>query len=87
MRGGEEFLAREGTRARVQGWRSGFYQVAVGAAVPLALVHLDYGRRRVGIGGFLALCGDPAADLAAIAAHFGGVEGCRPELAAPIRMS
>jgi 1-acyl-sn-glycerol-3-phosphate acyltransferase len=79
-------LAPEGTRSRVQGWRSGFYRVALGAAVPLALVHLDYARRRVGIGAFLRLCGDEAADIAAIAAYFAGVTGARPELAAPIRI-
>jgi 1-acyl-sn-glycerol-3-phosphate acyltransferase len=80
-------LTPEGTRANVPGWRSGFYQVTLGAAVPLGLVHLDYGRRRVGFGAFVRLSGEPAVDLAGIAAHYGGVKGRRPELAAPIRLA
>ena len=80
-------LTPEGTRSRTPGWRSGFYQVALGAAVPLALVHLDYGRRRVGFGAFLRVSGDAVVDLAGIAAHYSGVAGRRPELAAPIRLA
>jgi 1-acyl-sn-glycerol-3-phosphate acyltransferase len=79
-------LAPEGTRSLTPGWRSGFYQVAVGAGVPVALAHFDFGRRRVGLGAFFALGGDPAADLAAIAARLHGVKGCRPELASPIQL-
>lgn len=80
-------LAPEGTRSWTPRWRSGFYQVAVGAAVPLALAHLDYGRRRVGIHSCLRLCGDEAADLAEIDRRLGTARGCRPEQASPIRLA
>lgn len=79
-------LAPEGSRARGEGWRSGFYRVAAGAGVPLALGHLDFGRRRVGIGAYLRLSGDEEADMQAIARHYAGVAGCRPALANPIRL-
>jgi 1-acyl-sn-glycerol-3-phosphate acyltransferase len=78
-------LAPEGTRSRADGWRSGFYQLATGARVPLALGHVDYARKHVGILGFLQLSGDPAVDMAAIAEAFKGVQGRKPELASPIR--
>ena len=40
-------LSPEGTRKRTHGWRSGFYQTAMQAQVPLCLVQLDYAARRV----------------------------------------
>lgn len=79
-------LTPEGTRKRTGGWRSGFYQVAVGADVPLALVHFDWGARRVGMSCFLRLCGTPDADMAEIARRLHDVRGYRPELASPICM-
>lgn len=87
----DEFLwlavAPEGTRAQGRGWRSGFYRVAVEAQVPVALVHLDFGRRRVGVHSCLRLGGDPVADMAEIARRFEGVRGYRPELASPITLT
>jgi 1-acyl-sn-glycerol-3-phosphate acyltransferase len=79
-------LAPEGTRRYVEGWRSGFYHVALEAQVPLGLVCFDYARREVGFRRFLQLGGDPAADMAAIAQGFGSCTGLNPQLAAPIRL-
>ncbi|MFN0186281.1 MAG: 1-acyl-sn-glycerol-3-phosphate acyltransferase [Aquabacterium sp.] len=79
-------LAPEGTRSAGHGWRSGFYQVATGADVPVALVVLDFAARRVGIVSCLQLCGHPDADMAAIAQRLGGCSGARPDQAAPIRL-
>ena len=80
-------LSPEGTRSHRDGWRSGFYRVAVEAGVPLALVVLDYRARRVGVVAALHLCGNPEADLAAIALHYAGAEGRHPHLAAPVRLA
>lgn len=79
-------LAPEGTRGRGPGWKSGFYRVALQAGVPVALAVIDYGRRRVGIDSCWRLSGHPEADFAAFAAQLEGCRGCRPELAAPIRL-
>jgi 1-acyl-sn-glycerol-3-phosphate acyltransferase len=79
-------LAPEGTRSPTEGWRSGFYRVAVGADVPLALAHLDFGRRRVGVAVCLRLSGNEEADMAEIERHLAGVRGCRPANASPIRL-
>lgn len=43
-------LSPEGTRKRTEGWKSGFYRIAVGAGVPIVPVTLDYRRRVVSIG-------------------------------------
>jgi hypothetical protein len=79
-------LAPEGTRSLTAGWRSGFYQVATGARVPLALGHVDYRRKHLGILGFLQLSGNPEADMAAIAKGFANVQPYAPHLASPVRL-
>lgn len=78
-------LSPEGTRRRTEGWRSGFYQVALGAGVPLALVVLDYGQRQVRVHDFLLLSGDSAADYTRIAQGFAGVRGFQPGKASPVQ--
>jgi 1-acyl-sn-glycerol-3-phosphate acyltransferase len=77
-------LAPEGTRSRTGGWRTGFHRVAVQAAVPLALVKLDFGQRCVGFDSFWQLSGDLQADFATFAQRLSGCRGCRPALAAPV---
>lgn len=79
-------LSPEGTRRWTPGWRSGFHRVALQADVPVALGHLDWGRRRVGIGSCLRLGGDEAADMEEIARRYADVRGFRHDLAAPVRL-
>ena len=79
-------LAPEGTRRLTDAWRSGFYHVAHGAQVPLALAFFDFGRREVGIEHFLMLSGNRNADMASIARGYGTRVGLRPQRAAPIRL-
>jgi len=79
-------LAPEGTRSYSDHWRSGFHRVALQAGVPLGLAFFDYAERRVGIDSYIRLSGDPQADMAAIATRLAHRQGCRPELAAPVRL-
>lgn len=79
-------LSPEGTRSYSDHWRSGFYQVAVKAGVPLGLAYLDFDHKVVGVESFLVLGGDADADMAAIAARLGHHRGRKPHLAAPIRL-
>jgi 1-acyl-sn-glycerol-3-phosphate acyltransferase len=79
-------VSPEGTRKKLAGWRSGFYQTVVQSNVPLGLVRLDYARREVVALDFVTLSGDPVADLARIAAAYEGVQGFIPQNAAPIRL-
>lgn len=77
-------LAPEGTRSLTPGWRSGFYQVAKGADVPLALVKLDWGTRTVYLVDFYNLTGDVPADYAHMAHVYNGVKGFHTAQAAPV---
>jgi len=77
-------LSPEGTRRWMPGWRSGFHRVAVQADVPLALAHLDWGRRRVGVGTCLRLGGHEDLDMAEIERRYAGVRGFHVEFAAPV---
>lgn len=79
-------LAPEGTRKHIPGWRSGFYQTALGANLPLGLVRLDYGRRDIRILDFMLLSGDESEDFRHIANVYAGVVGLHPANAAPIRL-
>jgi len=80
-------LSPEGTRKLTQGWRSGFYQVALHAQVPLCVAKLDYGTRIITVLDVIALNGDPAHDMARIAQVYHGVRGLVPECAAPVQLS
>ena len=79
-------LAPEGTRKRIPGWRSGFYQTALQAGVPLGLVRLDYRLREVAVLDFMHLSGDEAVDFRRIAAVYDGVVGRIPGNTSPIRL-
>ena len=48
----------EGTRKRVQKWKSGFYHTALGANVPIVIGYLDYKKKEAGIGPCLYPNGD-----------------------------
>ncbi len=77
-------LAPEGTRSHTPGWRSGFYQLALGAQVPLALVKLDWGQRRFSVVDFYELTGQVEQDYAHMASVFAGVQGFHVHQMGPI---
>jgi 1-acyl-sn-glycerol-3-phosphate acyltransferase len=79
-------LAPEGTRKWTPGWRSGFYQVACGARVPLGVCTVDYRNKTIDISHYFALSGDVAADMQRIATALQGASGKHPALAAPIQI-
>ena len=78
-------IAPEGTRAKTDHWKSGFYRVALAAGAPLGLAFIDYPRREIGIEVWLALTGNEAEDLARIRAAYAGRHGRRPQLEGEIR--
>jgi 1-acyl-sn-glycerol-3-phosphate acyltransferase len=79
-------LAPEGTRSYAPYWRSGFYQVALRADVPLGLAYFDYPGRVVSAQRFIRLSGNIEADMATIEAYLGHRRGHKPHLAAPVRL-
>ena len=77
-------LAPEGTRKKKPGWKSGFYRIAQGADVPVYFGLLDFGQRRIGIGGHIHLTGDEDADLEVCRRFYADVRGKRPENTSPV---
>lgn len=73
-------LTPEGTRRKVERWRTGFYYIALGAHVPIVPIAFDWGRKTIRIGAPFTPTGTLEADLDALAAFYSGVQGRRPEL-------
>lgn len=77
-------LSPEGTRKHTQGWRSGFYQLALRSNLPLGVVRLDYKKKELKFEGFIKLTGDVEVDYAFLQKMYEGVEGFHVHKAAPI---
>lgn len=71
-------VAPEGTRGASR-WKSGFYQIALKAGVPIVCGFMDYGRKVGGLGPTVWPTGDYAADLARIQAFYTGITPRHPE--------
>ena len=69
----------EGTRKKVDYWKSGFYHIALGANVPVGLGYLDFARKTCGIRGFVTPTGNVRADMDQIRALYAGVTAKFPE--------
>ncbi|MES2129114.1 MAG: lysophospholipid acyltransferase family protein [Pseudomonadota bacterium] len=68
-------VAPEGTRGKVTHWKTGFYHMAHGAGVPIAMAYLDFKRKRGGIGQMFVTTGDIDADMAQIQQFYRGITG------------
>ncbi|SHO51936.1 Acyltransferase [Desulfopila aestuarii DSM 18488] len=69
----------EGTRSKVTAWKTGFYYIALGAKIPIALAFIDYTKKT---GGFLSTfhpTGDAEKDIAHIRACYSGIDGKYPD--------
>lgn len=72
-------IAPEGTREKVACWKTGFYRIAEGASVPIAIGFLDYFRK---VGGFRHLfhpTGHIDTDMEIIRGFYAGIMGKFPE--------
>ena len=65
----------EGTRKKVRYWKTGFYYIAKGAGVPIALGFIDYRRKTGGFGSVVTPTGDIEADMEAIQAFYADIMG------------
>ncbi|MGJ4803178.1 lysophospholipid acyltransferase family protein [Luteimonas sp. SDU82] len=63
-------LAPEGTRKRVERWKTGFWKIAHEAQVPILPVYFHYPERRIGLGEPFRTTGDMEADLRALRAWY-----------------
>ncbi|MGO3384629.1 MAG: acyltransferase, partial [Acinetobacter guillouiae] len=73
--------APEGTRKKAEKIKSGFYHIAMGANIPIAIFSLDYEKKRIHCLGTLQPTGDYEQDLAEILSRFkGNFSPKRPKL-------
>jgi 1-acyl-sn-glycerol-3-phosphate acyltransferase len=79
-------IAPEGTRGKADHWKTGFYYIALGAGVPIALGFVDYKERTVGIGPSLQPSGDIHADFEQIKSFYAGKTGRHPHLQGETRI-
>lgn len=59
-------IAPEGSRSKSGKWKTGFYQIALAAKVPLVVGLMDYGRKTGGLATTIWPTGDYAADMAKV---------------------
>ncbi|MEK5761433.1 1-acyl-sn-glycerol-3-phosphate acyltransferase [Acinetobacter junii] len=69
----------EGTRAKQEQWKTGFYHVAVNAGVPIALAYMDYAKKKTGIGKIVYPSGDYQKDMTEIMAFYAEINAKFPE--------
>lgn len=72
-------IAPEGTRKRVQSWKSGYWHIARAAGVPIVPVGLDFARRAAVIGPLRNTTDSLEDDEAAFKAFFATITPKRPE--------
>jgi 1-acyl-sn-glycerol-3-phosphate acyltransferase len=68
----------EGTR-QGNGWRSGFYRIAMAAGLPVTLGFADGSTKSAGLGETLTLTGDVEADMDKVRAFYADKSGVHPE--------
>lgn len=72
-------IAPEGTRRKVDKWKTGFWYIAVQAGVPVQLVSFDYEKRVTVCGPVIELSEDMEADMQRIQNYYKGVIAKHPE--------
>ncbi|MBD1260762.1 lysophospholipid acyltransferase family protein [Maribacter polysiphoniae] len=73
-------LSPEGTRKKVDQWKTGFYYIAKAANVPIVLVAFDYGRKQIKFSQPYTPTENSEADFKLYREFFKGVVGKKPEL-------
>lgn len=76
----------EGTRSG-NGWRSGFYRIAMSAGLPVTLGFVDLTTKTTGIGPTIHLTGDVEADMDRIREFYADKAGVHPHLRTEPRLN
>jgi len=71
-------LSPEGTRSKVNRWKTGFYYIAHEAGVPIVPIAFDYSCKEIRLGHPLQPSGSVEEDFAILEAFFSGATGKRP---------
>jgi 1-acyl-sn-glycerol-3-phosphate acyltransferase len=73
-------IAAEGTRKKVDYWKSGFYRIAQQTGLPISLGFIDGPTRTLGFGPTFKPSGDVVADMDRIRDFYADKRGIHPEL-------
>jgi 1-acyl-sn-glycerol-3-phosphate acyltransferase len=73
-------IPAEGTRSRVEKWRSGFYYTALNAGVPVLPGYLDFKKKEGGFGAPIYLSGNKEEDMKKLRDFYSDKTGKFPEL-------
>lgn len=79
-------IAPEGTRSKSKYWRTGFYYIALGAEIPIALGFIDYKKKLVGIGPSFYPTGDIYSDFSGIQEFYAEMTGKYPHKQGPLQL-
>lgn len=77
-------LTPEGTRSKVDYWKTGFYYIALRAKVPICLAYVDYPSRTIGFGKIIKPTGDIDKDFKIIKTFYQDKIGKYPESQGPV---
>ncbi len=69
----------EGTRSKVEKWKTGFYHIASNANVPILLGFLDTSRKEAGIADLFHPSGELQGDMIKIQSFYANKKGINPE--------
>ena len=69
----------EGTRSKVNEWKTGFYRIAVAAEVPVLMGYVDASKKEAGLADFYYPTGELEVDMPAIRAFYATKVGINPE--------
>jgi 1-acyl-sn-glycerol-3-phosphate acyltransferase len=72
-------LSPEGTRKRIDKWKTGFVQIARSANVPVLLVGLDYKKKTIELGPLVSVSDDIDEAMLQIYAFFSGISAKYPD--------
>ena len=75
-----------GTRAKADGWKTGFYYIALQAGVPIIPTYLDWGKKRAGFGPAFVPTGDIEADFVHFRDFYQGITGKFPERQSEVKV-
>jgi len=78
-------IAPEGTRRYIDHWKTGFYHIANGADIPIAMCFLDYSRKSCGVGGYFYPTGKPENDIKILQGFFADKVGKFPHKQGEVR--
>jgi 1-acyl-sn-glycerol-3-phosphate acyltransferase len=73
-------ISPEGTRKKVEKWKTGFYYIAKGANVPIVMATLDYKNKQVKIASPYYTTSNVGKDFAVFTSFYQGIQGRNPDL-------